>query len=345
MRIEAEHCDHSTCWMECPYDYVAFAYTKSDGTVHYPDETKQSVCGCLGTETSVSTGVCAAEGELKQPLEFKNYYQPAYKTNTFKTTNEVKATFKDIYSGWDNNKWSMRLRGIKPKMIFKSDYSENGGEFGFFWNCMTSDESYVIFKFHLSQPYNGMRKRRQADSFSILDRIKETLSNQFQKLNPYSGTTEVDLTLSDQDLTQVNVKITFSGMLEDDSTPLNAENLAQAVTHSTQAMLSTPQFMFIVDQAKLATIKPIVKLQPAITNTREMAEALLQGEFKPTMAIDYGCAGKGYFDPFSPIVGKQIDEIDKAFFKWKKCVRCATDDDRKKMRPYDYDESNDICGK
>ena len=340
MRIEAEYCDHKKCWAQCPYDYVGFAWTKRDGTVHYPDEN-QRVCGCLGEEIQV----CQAEGELDEPIEFKQYYQPAYKTNTFKTTNEVWATFPDIYSGWDNDIWSLKLKGVKPKMIFKSDYSENGGEIGFFWHCLTSDESYARYKIYFSQPYNGMRKRRQAEDFSILKQIKDTLASQLEQINPYAGTTDVEVTVSDQDLTEVNVKVTFSGMLEDDSAPLDAEKLAQAITESTQTVLSAPLFMFIVDQVKLATIKPIIKLQPAITNTREMAEAVLQSDFKPTMAFDYGCAGKGYFDPFSPIVGRQIDDTDKAFFKWKKCVRCATDNDRKNIRPYDYDESSDVCGK
>ena len=345
MRVEAVECDsYETCFSRCPFDYFGFAYTKSDGTVYFRDH---KYCGCLGFELASKIGAgsnCVPEAELNKPIEFKDWYQPAYKTNTFKTTNEVKATFDDFYSGYRNTSWNTQLFGVRPKFIFKSDYSENGGEIGFFWRCLTSDESYASYNVYLSQPYDGMRKRRQADEFSILNRIKEKLSNQLQRINPYAGTTDVKVTLSDHDLTEVNVKVTFSGMLEEDST-LNAENLEQAITESTQAVLSRPEFMPFVDQAKLASIKPIIKLQPAITNTREMAESVLKGDFEPTMAIDYGCAGKGYFDPFSPIVGKQTDDTDKAFFKWKKCVRCATDNDRKNIRPYDYDESNDICGK
>merc|ERR1712176_1598319 len=36
----------------------------------------------------------------------------------------------------------------------------------------------------------------------------------------------------------------------------------------------------------------------SVTNTLEMAEALLTGTFTPEMGRDYGCAGRGLFDPF-----------------------------------------------
>ena len=52
----------------------------------------------------------------------------------------------------------------------------------------------------------------------------------------------------------------------------------------------------------------------AVTDTREMAAALMTGSFPLDMATDYGCAGRGSFDPFSTTIGRPVDDIDRAFF-------------------------------
>ena len=62
------------------------------------------------------------------------------------------------------------------------------------------------------------------------------------------------------------------------------------------------------------------------------------------MAKNYGCSGRGLFDPFSHTLGSHTDEIDAAFFTWKKCVQCASDHDVSNILPYDYDVLNDTCG-
>ena len=80
------------------------------------------------------------------------------------------------------------------------------------------------------------------------------------------------------------------------------------------------------------------------SNTIEMAEALLTGPFTPLMAADYGCAGRGFFDPFAPTIGSHTDEIDGFFFAWKKCVQCATGNDKAAILPYSYNSNNDTCG-
>ena len=38
---------------------------------------------------------------------------------------------------------------------------------------------------------------------------------------------------------------------------------------------------------------------------------------------DYGCAGRGYFDSTEQTVGLPLDEIDRSFIWWKKCIKCA----------------------
>ena len=91
-------------------------------------------------------------------------------------------------------------------------------------------------------------------------------------------------------------------------------------------------------------------LPEPITDVTEMAQARLTGRFKPLNAANYGCAGRGYFDPFRPTAGKHVDPTDKAFYSWKKCVQCALSNDGVtpfkggRIQPYQYDEQTDYCG-
>ena len=92
---------------------------------------------------------------------------------------------------------------------------------------------------------------------------------------------------------------------------------------------------------------------PEPTNVKQMAQALLTGRFKPSMALNYGCAGRGYFDPFDRTIGKHVDETDKAFYSWKKCVQCALSSDGATplinpdggIPAYQYDQLTNSCGK
>lgn len=83
-----------------------------------------------------------------------------------------------------------------------------------------------------------------------------------------------------------------------------------------------------------------------ITNMLEMAEdALNNTAFKLADASDYGCAGRGLFDPFKQNAGKPIDATDRAFYQWKKCIQCACGGDKYAVQLYLYDAANDSCGK
>ena len=82
-----------------------------------------------------------------------------------------------------------------------------------------------------------------------------------------------------------------------------------------------------------------------VTNTLEMAEALLTGEFTLEMGRDYGCAGRGLFDAFAHTIGSHVDDVDAAFFVWKKCVQCASGNDKSNVLAYSYDVKSDTCGK
>merc|ERR1711935_865964 len=80
------------------------------------------------------------------------------------------------------------------------------------------------------------------------------------------------------------------------------------------------------------------------TNTWQMANAVLTNDFKPIMAENYGCAGRGLFDAFGPTVGSVTDDIDAAFLTWKKCVKCASGENEDHIVPYLYDVHHDSCG-
>ena len=81
-----------------------------------------------------------------------------------------------------------------------------------------------------------------------------------------------------------------------------------------------------------------------VINTLEMANAVLTGDFTVEMAADYGCSGRGLFDPFALTIGSHVDSTDAAFYKWKKCVQCATGNSST-ILPYSYDVESDTCGK
>ena len=63
--------------------------------------------------------------------------------------------------------------------------------------------------------------------------------------------------------------------------------------------------------------------------------------FRSFQAQDYGCAGRGLFDPSAKTAGKQLDDADRAFYSWKKCYQCIGVD---AISDYDYDLDNDSCG-
>ena len=93
--------------------------------------------------------------------------------------------------------------------------------------------------------------------------------------------------------------------------------------------------------------------QAAITNTIEMADAIFSQykcyrQSRPCQAgdfRDYGCAGRGLFDPFGRTLGTYQDEVDIAFLNWKKCVQCASGGKKANVLAYSYDANSDTCGK
>ena len=65
-----------------------------------------------------------------------------------------------------------------------------------------------------------------------------------------------------------------------------------------------------------------------ITDIHEMAAEFLKPDeastsFFVSNATDYGCAGRGHFDFNSKTLGKLVDDADRAFYTWKKCIQCT----------------------
>ena len=71
----------------------------------------------------------------------------------------------------------------------------------------------------------------------------------------------------------------------------------------------------------------------------------LTSGFTSAHSIDYGCKGRGNYDAFSKPHGRPVDDVDRFFYKWKKCIQCATSNDPNQILSYDYRLAADSCGK
>ena len=121
------------------------------------------------------------------------------------------------------------------------------------------------------------------------------------------------------------------------------------VDQLTKTLLGTDLKFIVTSNDEKNTGRAIFEWQclqppPTASNTIEMAEALMTDAFSPSMAVDYGCAGRGTFDAFTQTLGQAVDEVDHAFFAWKKCIQCASNNDKTTIGAYDYDIVNDSCG-
>ena len=96
--------------------------------------------------------------------------------------------------------------------------------------------------------------------------------------------------------------------------------------------------------------------QPRDTSSLFGVEKMVQHwtEIEVEKLQDYGCASRGYFDSTDPAVGLPVDEIDRSFIWWKKCIKCARSEysaydleynhfDYAEM--YEYDSDIETCGK
>ena len=79
----------------------------------------------------------------------------------------------------------------------------------------------------------------------------------------------------------------------------------------------------------------------------EMAQAILDGSgasgFTVDDGVNYGCAGRGSYSAFTASIGKPVDDTDKAFNSWRKCVKCAAGRSTD-ILDYQYNVLDDSCG-
>lgn len=117
----------------------------------------------------------------------------------------------------------------------------------------------------------------------------------------------------------------------------------QMSTESHQVCFQAVDGLGLQTDYRCITLKIVA--EPPITNIFEMSDAFLDGSnnsFDNSDVTDYGCAGRNTWDAFTPILGAPADEADKAFFKWKKCIQCATDA-YGDVAPYTFDKDNRVC--
>jgi len=100
------------------------------------------------------------------------------------------------------------------------------------------------------------------------------------------------------------------------------------------------------DNIGLVTTRQCLTIEPSnkITNIAQMAAKELDGSgkhgFTASNGHNYGCAGRGKYEAFTGTLGSAVDDNDRAFYAWKKCVQCASSSP---VPAYDYDADSDSC--
>ena len=148
-------------------------------------------------------------------------------------------------------------------------------------------------------------------------------------------TTSTTTTTTTSTTTSTTTTSTTTTTTEEPTTTTNEPTTTSTMTTTTTTSTTT-------------TEKTTTTATAVITNTIEFATAYLTGDngtFHYTDAENYGCAGRGNFQPFEKTVGRQLDWADRAFYTWKKCVQCATGYDAGMIVPYEYYVNTDFCGK
>jgi hypothetical protein len=54
-------------------------------------------------------------------------------------------------------------------------------------------------------------------------------------------------------------------------------------------------------------------------------QQILGETFDTLLFENYGCTGRGFFNPHEKNAGQPVDAVDKAINKWKKCSQCSMD--------------------
>ena len=174
------------------------------------------------------------------------------------------------------------------------------------------------------------------------------------------STTEALFTTTDQTSTALNTTTKTTSMTE--TTQILIETTTESPNETTSSVFNTQQVSTPTPTTTQSLTEPLTEVSTqenttggtstqasVITNVHEMGDAVLDGKgpygFSVSDVVNYGCAGRGIFDPFSKTLGRQIDEVDKSFYIWKTCIQCATDGDQEILPLYEYNHITDSCGK
>merc|ERR1711935_1164442 len=128
--------------------------------------------------------------------------------------------------------------------------------------------------------------------------------------------------------------------------PTTTTTEAQTTTTTQAPTTTTTEVQTTTTTEVPTTTTTTAPVAPFIINIDEMAAFRLDGSNGiPIVAdfIDYGCAGRGNFDAFSKTLGRQVDSVDKLFYKWKKCIQCATGKDAGMVIDYQFNPNTKSC--
>ena len=149
------------------------------------------------------------------------------------------------------------------------------------------------------------------------------------------GMTSSDLVTVNQDgylnlswtLTPDQLKVEFHGFCftATDSVGLTSERRCIVIKGRNPPTTTTTTTSTTTKTTSTTTTK---KPERFITDIHEMAAEFLVADATPTSFLvsnvtDYGCAGRGHFDFNSKTLGKLVDDADRAFYTWKKCIQCT----------------------
>ena len=140
--------------------------------------------------------------------------------------------------------------------------------------------------------------------------------------NPPPPTTTTTTTSTTTTTTTTTTSTTTTSTTTTSTTTTSTTTTSTTTTSTTTTSTTTTSTTTTSTTTTTTTTK---KPERFITDIHEMAAEFLNGPkgFFVSNATDYGCAGRGHFDFKSKTFGKLVDDADRAFYTWKKCIQCT----------------------
>ena len=128
------------------------------------------------------------------------------------------------------------------------------------------------------------------------------------------------------------------------TTKSTTSSATKATLATTSATTTSSTAKTTVSTTKKSTTLSTTTSKPTSSKIRNIEQMAIARLSKPFEWDNYGCAGRGRYNPFEKTLGLRKDETDRAFFIWKSCYNCATGGDANNVFDYDYNLSQDSCG-